>query len=153
MKFTVNYIPLNKIKIDEKVPITDRLKKLRRYMLDCMHVMVVKKNMKEDHYHLVYGKNHYQYLQKYSSKKYAPCIVDESDKKGLKAWFQQLRNPTFMDFPLRPTSWSIVRGFLKEDPRFEQLSLVEKWKVILIAVRYKRTVIQSMKSKVDEYKK
>lgn len=121
-------------------------------MLDCMHVMVVQKNKQEGHYQLVYGKNHYQYLQKYTTKKYVPCIVDESGKKGLKTWFQQLRSPASMDYPLSPKSWSIVRGFLKEDPRFKQLSLAEKWKVILLAVRYKRTVIQSMKNKVDEFK-
>lgn len=153
MKFTVHYVPLKKIKTGSKVMITDRLKKLRTYMLDCMNVMVVKKNQKEDSYSLIYGLNQYQYLQKYSNKKYVPCIIDESEKKSWGRLVQRFQNSTFMDIPLSPKSWSIVHAFLKEEPRFQKLTFTEKMKVILLAVRYKRTVIQSMKNKIDELNK
>lgn len=44
MKFTIEYIPLNKIKPDLSLKITKHMKKLQRLMWDCMmYVLVVKK--------------------------------------------------------------------------------------------------------------
>jgi hypothetical protein len=49
-----------------------------------------------------------------------------------------------------PTSWSIFRSFLKQEPRFKNLSRSEQIRVILIAARYKKTVIYTMKTTVNE---
>jgi hypothetical protein len=44
MKFTIQYIPLDKIKPDLSLKITEHIKKLQRLMWDCMFVLVVKKS-------------------------------------------------------------------------------------------------------------
>lgn len=67
------------------------------------------------------------------------------------AWFQRLRNKQPLDdFPLMPASWSIVRTFLKEEPRFKQLPRSDQLKILRIAARYKKTVIFTMKTTVDD---
>ncbi|PGY08140.1 hypothetical protein SAMN05444673_3726 [Bacillus sp. OV166] len=152
MKFTIQYIPLNKIKPDLSVKITEHIKKLQRLMWDCMFVLVVKKNRKDDNYIIVSGQDRFESLKKHTKNIYAPCIVDKSrSSNGMISWLQRFRNKQPLDdFPLMPTSWSIVRSFLKQEPRFKHLSRSEQIRVLLIAVRYKKTVIYSMKTTVNE---
>ncbi|MEY2193164.1 hypothetical protein AB7942_10515 [Neobacillus sp. BF23-41] len=152
MKFTIQYIPLNKIKPDLSVKITEHIKKLQRLMWDCMFVLVVKKNRKDDNYIIVSGQDRFESLKKHTKNIYAPCIVDKSrSSNGMISWLQRFRNKQPLDdFPLMPTSWSIVRSFLKQEPRFQHLSRSEQIRVLLIAVRYKKTVIYSMKTTLNE---
>ncbi|MEH7481340.1 hypothetical protein V7157_09785 [Neobacillus drentensis] len=152
MKFTIQYIPLNKIKPDLSVKITEHIKKLQRLMWDCMFVLVVKKNRKDDNYIIVSGQDRFESLKKHTKNIYAPCIVDKSrSSTGMISWLQRFRNKQPLDdFPLMPTSWSIVRSFLKQEPRFKHLSRSEQIRVLLIAVRYKKTVIYSMKTTLND---
>src|SRR5688500_18390595 len=114
MKFTIQYIPLNKIKPDLSVKITENFKKLQRLMWDCMFVLAVRKNRKDDSYLIVSGQERFESLRKHTKNIYAPCIVDKRTSSGILSWFHRLRNKQPLDdFPLMPTSWSIVRSFLK----------------------------------------
>nr|WP_263326809.1 hypothetical protein [Neobacillus sp. Marseille-Q6967] len=151
MKFTIQYIPLNKIKPDLSLKITEHVKKLQRLMWDCMFVLVVRKNRKDGSYTILSGLDRYLSLKKHTKTIYAPCIVDKSSSSIMLTWFHRLRNKQPLDdFPLMPASWSIVRSFLKQEPRFKQLSRSDQIKVLLIAARFKKTVIFTMKTTVDD---
>ena len=152
MKFTIQYIPLNKIKPDLSTKITEHLKRLQRVMWDCMFVLVVKKNRKDGNYIIVSGQDRFESLKKHTKNIYAPCIVDKSSSStGMISWFHRFRNKQPLDdFPLMPASWSIVRSFLKQEPRFKQLSRSDQIKVLLIAAKYKKTVVYTMKTTVNE---
>jgi hypothetical protein len=151
MKFTIQYIPLSKIKPDLSVKITEQIKRLQRLMWDCMFVLVVRKNRKDDSYIIVSGQDRYESLRKHTKNIYAPCIVDKSTSSRILTWFHRLRNKQPLDdFPLMPTSWSIVCTFLKQEPRFKNLSRSQQLRVLLLAARYKKTVIYSMKTTVNE---
>ncbi|MDR6123660.1 hypothetical protein QFZ87_003257 [Bacillus sp. SLBN-46] len=151
MKFTIQYIPLYKIKPDLSHKITEHMKKLQRLMWDCMFVLVVKKNRKDGSYTIVSGQDRFESLKKHTKNIYAPCIVDKSSSAGMMSWFHRLRNKQPLDdFPLMPPSWSIVRSFLKQEPRFKNLSRSEQIRVLLIAARYRKTVIYSMRTTVNE---
>ncbi|MBM7656502.1 hypothetical protein [Neobacillus cucumis] len=150
MKFTIQYIPLSKIRPDLSQKITEHIKKLQRLMWDCMFVLVVKKNRKDGTYTIISGQDRFESLKKHTKSIYAPCIVDKNSSNCMMSWFHRLRNKQPLDdFPLMPPSWSIVRSFLKQEPRFKTLSRAEQIKVLLIAVHYKKTVIYTMKSAVD----
>ncbi|MEH7302820.1 hypothetical protein [Neobacillus drentensis] len=151
MKFTIQYIPMNKIKPDLSLKITEHMKKLQRLMWDCMFVLVVKKNRKDGSYIILSGQDRFESLKKHTKNIYAPCIVDKSSSTGMISWFHRFRNKQPLDdFPLLPPSWSIVRSFLKQEPRFKNLSRSEQIRVLLIAARYKKTVIYSMRTTVNE---
>jgi hypothetical protein len=151
MKFTIQYIPLNKIKPDLSVKITEHIKKLQRLMWDCMFVLVVRKNRKDDSYIIVSGQDRFESLKKHTKNIYAPCIVDKSSSTGMISWLHRLRKKQPLDdFPLMPASWSIFRSFLKQEPRFKNLSRSEQIRVILIAAHYKKTVVYTMKNTVNE---
>lgn len=151
MKFTVQYIPLSKINPNLQVKITDRIKKLQHLMWDCMHIIIVRKNNKDESYMIVSGRDRFEYLRKYTKHIYAPCIVDESTSNGIKSWINRLRNKQPLDdFPMMPKSWSIVRTFLKKEPHFRNLSRTQQMKVLILAIRYKKTVISTMKTRVNE---
>jgi hypothetical protein len=151
MKFTIQYIPLNKIKPDFSVKITEHMKKLQRLMWDCMFVLVVRKNRKDDSYTILSGQDRYESLKKHTKNIYAPCIVDKSSSTGMISWLHRFRNKQPLDdFPLMPASWSIFRSFLKQEPRFKKLSRSEQIRVILMAAHYKKTVIYTMKITVNE---
>ncbi|MEH6947265.1 hypothetical protein V7068_09370 [Bacillus sp. JJ634] len=152
MKFTIEYIPLNKIKPGLSLKITEHMKKLQRLMWDCVfNLLVVKKNRKDDSYIIVSGQDRFESLKKHTKNTYAPCIVDKSDSTGIISWFYRLRSKQPLDdFPLVPTSWLIVRSFLKQEPRFKNLSRSEQIRVLRIAARYKKTVIYTMKTTVDD---
>ncbi|MCM3116475.1 hypothetical protein M3610_14325 [Neobacillus sp. MER 74] len=152
MKFTIQYIPLTKIKPDLSMKITEHLKRLQRVMWDCMFVLVVKKNRKDGNYIIVSGQDRFESLKKHTKNIYAPCIVDKSSSStGMFSWFHRFRHKQPLDdFPLMPASWSIVRSFLKQEPRFKQLSRSEQIRVLFIAAHYKKTVIYSMRTTVNE---
>lgn len=151
MKFTVQYIPLNKIKPDLSLKITEHIKKLQRFMWDCMFVLVVRKNKKDDSYIIVSGQDRYENLRKHTKSIYAPCIVDKSISSGITSWFHRIRNKQPLDdFPLMPKSWSIVRAFLKQEPRFNELTRAQQIRVLILAVKYKKTVIHSMQTMVKD---
>lgn len=148
MKFTVQYIPLSKIEPDYSLKITEHMKRLQRVMWDCMNIMVVKKNSKDGSYTVVSGFDRLNYLTKYTGKKYAPCLVGD-DNTGFKSWILRYKQP-LDDFPLPPKSWSIVREFLKREPRFKNLSRSQQIRVLLLGLRYKKTVIATMKNSVNQ---
>lgn len=153
MKYTIEYIPLSKIKSpDLPLKITEQIKKLQRLMWDCMlFLLVVKKNRKDDTYIIVSGEDRFESLKKHTKHLYAPCIVDKSDATRIVPWFYRFRNKQPLDdFPLTPASWSIVRSFLKQEPRFKSLSRTDQIRVLFLAARYKKTVIHTMKMTVDD---
>jgi hypothetical protein len=157
MKLNVQYIPMSKIKPNLTVKITEHVKKLRNIMWDCMHILVVKKD-KDGNFIIISGNDRYDYLQKHTKNKFAPCIIDENKlSTEFKYWIHRVFNLEIHEKErkdlfdkISPKSVSIIRGFIKEDPRFKNLSRLEKTKVLILALRYKKTVITSMKLKVDE---
>ncbi|MFC5650363.1 hypothetical protein ACFPYJ_14735 [Paenibacillus solisilvae] len=162
LRYTVQYIPLSKIKPGISVQISQRIKDLRKVAQDCMQVLVVRKSRKEGGYIIVSGANQYEYIKKYTKKKTAPCLVDQSKASSSAAAFMSLfhkRKPP-SDIPyiksdrLAISSWSIIRTFMKQEPRFKQLTHSQQIKVLRLGLQYKKTTISSMKAKVDVlYKK
>lgn len=151
MKFTIQYIPLDKIKPDLSLKITEHIKKLQRLMWDCMFVLVVRKSKKDDSYIILSGQDRFENLRKHTKSIYAPCIVDKSTSSGISSLFHLFHNKQPLDdFPLMPKSWSIFRSFLKQEPRFKNLTRSQQIRVLIVAVRYKKTVIYTMKSMVNE---
>lgn len=149
MRVNVQYIPLNKLKPDLSVKMTQNIQRLRSLMADCMHLIAVKKNKKNGQYIILSGHDRYEYLRKHTNKKYAPCIIDESKvSSGVKSLIQ--RFPEITSEQMVPTSLSIIRAYLKQDPHFSRLSYHQQLKVLLLAIRYKKTVIRSMKAKAEE---
>ncbi|XEC96291.1 hypothetical protein AB6A23_07040 [Paenibacillus tarimensis] len=158
MRFTVQYIPLRKIRPDLSVRLTRRIRMLRLLMWDCMHLIAVRKHRMDGSYIVVSGHDRYDYLRKHTKKKFAPCIVDESKASSLmKSLLLSIRSkpmpdelPYFKHKRLRPKSRSIIGRFIQSEPRFNQLARGQQLKVLLLAVRYKKTVVGAMRSKVDE---
>ncbi|MDR7079231.1 hypothetical protein J2Y03_004289 [Neobacillus niacini] len=151
MKFTIQYIPLNKIKPDVSLKITEHVKKLQRLMWDCMFVLVVRKNRKDNNYTIISGQDRYESLRKHTKTLYAPCIVDKSTPTGKIPLFHRLRKKQPLDdFPLMPKSWSIMRSFLKQEPRFKNLTRLQQIRILLLAAQYKKTVIYTMRKTVDD---
>jgi|GEM_PF-1809307 len=158
MRYTVQYIPLNKIKPGYSDKITKRIKELRKTAQDCMHLLVVRKSKKDGGYIVVSGHQHLDYLQKHTKKTAAPCLVDES-KLSTKfgSLLDQLRKrklpyevPHMKPNRLTPSTWAIMYTFLKQEPRFRRLSRSQQIKVILLGLQYKKTTIASMKAKVTD---
>jgi hypothetical protein len=158
MRYTVQYIPLNKIKPGFSAKITQRVKELRKIAQDCMHLLIVRKNKKEGGYLVVSGMNHLDYLKNHTKKNYAACLVDESKASASLASllyrFRKRKLP--YDLPFTKTeripdnSWSIINSFLKQEPRFRRLSRSQQIKVLKLGLLYKKTAIVSMKAKVDD---
>ncbi|KIL35056.1 hypothetical protein SD71_15460 [Cohnella kolymensis] len=158
MRYTVQYIPLSKIKPGVSVKITQRLKELRKAAQDCLHLMIVRKSRKEGGYVIVSGNNHFEYLKKHTKKNVAPCLVDESKvSSGLASLLHRIRKrklpyavPYLKRERVAASSWSIIRAFLKQDSRFRHLSRRQQIRVLRLALQYKKTTLLSMKAKVDE---
>ncbi|WP_274365961.1 hypothetical protein [Paenibacillus thermotolerans] len=148
MRYTVQYIPLNKLKPDFTGTITRPIARLRRTLWDCAHLMAVKRRGKDGTYVIVAGADRYHYLRKHSRVKSAPCIVDEKRKHD--ALLE--RFPYLSPRRMTPASWSIIRSFLKKEPRFYALSPLQQMRLLYTAVRYKKTVINRMKAMIDEMK-
>lgn len=153
MKFTVRYIPLSKIKADSSIKMSGHIKKLKGFMWDCMNILIVRKNGKDGTYTILSGVDRFTHLRKNPKNIYAPCIVDNDTSVGIRSWLHRFRGKQPLDdFPMLPNSWSIARAFLKEEPTFQNLSRIDQIKVLFLAVRYKRTVIVAMKSKMKSLK-
>jgi hypothetical protein len=161
MKFSIQYIPLNKIDTHAPIRMTQHIRKLRNVLWDSAHLLAVRKNRKDGRFIVVGGHDRLRYLRSHTTKIYAPCILDESkepSKRGsLPAWIRNFRNrnlpesfPKFHPEKVTPAGWSIIRTFVKEESRFQKLTRVQQVKVLLLGVRYKRTVITSMKAMVDD---
>jgi hypothetical protein len=159
MRITIQYIPLNKIKPDQTVPMSQQLRRLRSVIWDCMHLLAVRKNRRDGTFTLLSGFDRYDYLIKHGKKYFAPCIVDESEAKiQAPGWLRRLWNrPMSSKLPklkrgrISPAGWSIIRTFVKREPRFMQLTYSQQLQVLMLAVRYKKTVQGAMKAKMDEF--
>ncbi|MBP1930184.1 hypothetical protein [Ammoniphilus resinae] len=146
----VQYIPLKKLKPDGSYKMNKSIQKLRNLMLDCMYIVAVKKNKKSGKYIVVSGHDRYEYLKNHTTNKYVPCIVDEGKiSKGVKSLIH--RFPGIDQDQLVPASVKIIQTYIKQDPRFFKLPYSQQLRVLLLALRYKRTVINSMKARVDEW--
>jgi hypothetical protein len=127
-------------------------------MWDCMHLLVVRKNRKDGSYMILLGNDRYEFLRKHTKKLVAPCLVDESKPKAqFKSWLYQMRNKRLRNYlpdikpdRITPAAWSIVRVFLKEEPRLKQLSRKQQIQVLMLSIRYRKIVVASMKTKVDQ---
>ncbi|UUZ86233.1 hypothetical protein LJK88_24175 [Paenibacillus sp. P26] len=160
MRYTVQYIPLSKIRPDFSTKVTNRIKELRKAAQDCMHLVIVRKNRKKGGYVIVSGNSNFEYLKNHTKKSFVPCLVDESKAaSGLASllyYFRRKRKlPSDLSFlkPERFTggSWTIIRSFLKQEPRFKRLSRRQQIKVLRLGLQYKKTTISSMKAKVNEF--
>jgi hypothetical protein len=160
MRFTIQYIPLRKIHSSGHFRMTERIKQLRKVVWDSTHLLAVKKNRKDGSFTVIGGHDRYRYLQTHTNKIYAPCVLDDTKEKrfrSLPTWIRNFRNrnlpkrfPRFDPEKVTPAGWSIIRTFIKEEPRYEQLTRLQQVKVLLLGVRYKRTVVHAMKVMVDE---
>ncbi|QRG66688.1 hypothetical protein [Brevibacillus choshinensis] len=156
--FTVQYVPLSKIKPDVPAKMTSHIRKLRSMMWDCMHLLVVRKNQNDGSYAILLGNERYEYLSKHTKKLVAPCLVDDSTPKIQEPnWLYRFRRkrlqvlvPGIKIDSITPAAWSIIRTFLKEEPRFKQLKRRQQIHVLVQAVRYRKIVVASMKMKVDQ---
>ncbi|MDF2680315.1 MAG: hypothetical protein K0R47_1505 [Brevibacillus sp.] len=156
--FTVQYVPLSKIKPDVPAKMTSHIRKLRSMMWDCMHLLVVRKDRNDGSYVILLGNERYEFLTKHTKRLVAPCLVDDSMSKTKEAfWLHRFRRKRLQaHFPdikldcMTPAAWSIIRTFLKEEPRFKQLTRRQQIHVLVQAVRYRKIVVASMKMKVDE---
>lgn len=158
MRYTVQYIPINKIKHVNHVKITHRIKELRKVAQDCMQLLIVRKNGKKGGYMIVNGNSSFESIKNHTRKKLVPCLVDESRASSSIASivhrFRKRKLP--FDIPqvksdkLTIASWSIINSFLRKEPRFKRLSLNQQIKVIWIAIHYKRATILSMRARVDD---
>jgi hypothetical protein len=158
MRYTVQYIPISKIKTDFYAKITQRVKELRKVAQDCIHLLIVREHRKKGGYIIINGYNNFEFLKNHTKKKFVPCLVDESKTASsltsLVYRFRK-RKPPF-DVPnIKPdtiplSSWSIINTFLKKEPRFKRLSLNQQIRIIRIGIQYKRTTVLSMKAKVDD---
>jgi hypothetical protein len=150
MSFSVQYIPLNKIKPDGSAKMTHNIKLIRKFIWDCMYLLAVEENPKEGNFIIVSGIQRYEYLRKHTNNKYTPCIVlNRKLSSEVKSLVDHLF-PNMKAERITPASWSILRSFLQQEPRFINLSLGQQIKVLLLGIRYKKTVIQSMRALVDQ---
>jgi len=160
MRFTIQYIPLKKIDASATVRITERIKQLRAVVWDSSHLLAVKKNRRNGNYTVVGGHDRYRYMKAHTNKLYAPCVLDDSKEPkaaAVPSWIVRFRNrnlpkkfPKFHPEKVTPAGWSIIRTFVKEEPRFERLTRLQQVKVLILAVRYKKTVVRSMRSVVND---
>lgn len=158
MRFTVQYVPLSKIKPDDTHGRSKRWRQLKTWMSDCVHLLVVHRNKKDGTYSLLGGRDRYDFLLRHTKKKYAPCIVDRGGgAPDLRGWFARARNRKLLEqFPefkldkLEPSGSRIIRAFLRQEPRFARLSQTQRIRVLMRGIRYRKTVVDAMKKHVDE---
>ncbi len=149
MRFTVQYIPLRKIRPGESAGMTSRLRKLRGLMWDSLHLLVVRRNRKDGSYKLLIGRSRYDYLVTHTKKIAAPCLVDESPARSrIRAYGTRLRR-----FIRHAPSMAIIRTFMRAEPRFRRLTRRQQLQVLLLAVQYRDTVVATMIAKVDQMNK
>jgi len=158
MRYTVQYIPLSKIKSESIAKSTKRSKELRRVAQDCMQLLIVRKSRKVGGYVIISGINHLEYYKRYMKRNTAPCLVDEgkisSTFESLMSHFRKRKLPYELPYintdHMAGNSLSIIRSFLKQNPRFKWLTRRKQLKVLRLGIQYKKTTIRSMNDKVDE---
>lgn len=158
MRYTVQYIPLDKIKPELYVKTTRRSKELRKVAQDCMQLLIVRKNRKAGGYVIVNGINYYEHYRRYAKKSVVPCLVDEGKlASALTLLMNRIRKrkmpyelPYINTDQIAGNSWSIIRSFLQQDPRMKKLTRREQLKVLRLGIQYKKTTLRAMKAKVDE---
>ncbi|QHW29488.1 hypothetical protein GZH47_00655 [Paenibacillus rhizovicinus] len=158
MRYTVQYIPLSKIKPGFTIQLSNRIKELKRTAQDCMQLMIVRKSRKDGGYVLVSGSSHYDFLKKHTRKTAAPCLVDESKASAkLNSFIHRIRKrdlpyevPHIKREKTPASSWTIIRQFLKQEPRFNSLSRREQLQVLRLGIQYKRTTVSAMKAMVHK---
>ncbi|MDC3415464.1 hypothetical protein [Aquibacillus salsiterrae] len=146
MKFTIQYVPLKKITNNQPVDVTDKIRYLRKVMLDCLYLLVVKKNKKEDSYQVLSGHSRLDFLSKHTNLKYVPCLIADQHANSSKAALLNKMNDN------NSSSFQIIKRFIKEEPEYKSLNLFQKIKILMIGLNYKRTVISVMKSQVNQWK-
>ncbi|GMK40763.1 hypothetical protein PCCS19_38190 [Paenibacillus sp. CCS19] len=159
MRYTVQYIPLSKIKPGFTIQLTNRIKELKRTAQDCMQLMIVRKSKKAGGYVLVSGSSHYDYLKKHTRKTTAPCLVDETKvSTKLNSLIHFIRNqrlpyevPHIKRSDAPASSWGIIRQFMKQEPRFKNLSHREQLQVLRLGLQYKKTTVSAMKAMVHKH--
>ncbi|SEB50188.1 hypothetical protein [Paenibacillus sp. GP183] len=159
MRYTLQYIPLSKIRTENITTKTSlRKKELKKVSQDLMHLLVVRKSRKEGGYIILDGHHHFDYLQKHTNKKCAVCLVDESKISAIVGTlvhrFRKRQLPYDVPY-IKPdriaiNSWSIIRTFLKQEHRFRRLSRRQQMKVLRLGIQYRKTTLLSMQAKVEE---
>lgn len=159
MRYTVQYLPLSKIKHESNMTKTSpRKKELKKVAQDLMQVLIVNKSKKDGGYIIQDGHQHFDFLKKHTNKNRAVCLVDESKISTnfgmLINRFRKRQLPYEVPY-LKPdrievNSWTIIRKFMKREPRFRKLSRRQQLKVLRLGLQYKKTTVQSMQAKVEE---
>ncbi len=159
MRYTVQYIPLSKIKQESTTTKSSpRKKELKKVAQDLMQLLIVQKSKKDGGYIIQDGHHHFAFLKKHTNKNRAVCIVDESKISAnfgnLVNRFRKRQLPYEVPY-LKPNrfeinSWTIIRNFLKQEPRFRMLSRRQQLKVIRLGIQYRKTTVQSMQAKVED---
>src|SRR5690606_2342086 len=135
MRFTIQYIPLKKLDASSPIRFTEQIRQLRKVVWDSTHLIAVKKNRRDGRYTVIGGHDRYRYLKAHSNKVYAPCVLDETKESSrtLPQWIRNLRNrglpkhlPKFHPDKVSPAGWSIIRTFLKDEPRFRKLNRIQQ---------------------------
>jgi len=145
MRYTIRYIPLRKIKPGEVPGMTARLRKLRALMWDSLHLIVVRRNRRDGSYSLLLGRTRYDYLLSHTKKLAAPCLVEESPPRlSFRDFGRRVR--VMID---RAPALSIIRALRRADPRFSRLSRRQQFRVLLLAIRYRETVVAAMIAAID----
>ncbi|MFC4099167.1 hypothetical protein [Paenibacillus xanthanilyticus] len=163
MGYTVQYIPLHKIKAGLSAKTTKRSKELHKVAQDCMQLLVVRKSRKDGGYVILSGNTHLDYYKRFTKKNAVPCLVDEGTLAT--AWaalvnrYRKRQRPQELPHAngnadrIAGSGLSIVRSYLKQDARFKKLSRREQLRVLRLGWQYKKTTIRAMKAKVDELMK
>ena len=159
MRYTVQYIPLSKIKQESnEMKISPRKKELRKVAQDLMQLLIVQRSKKNGDYIIQDGHQHFAFIKKHTNKNKVVCLVDErriSTKFGnLVHRFRKRQLPFEFSF-LQPNrfetnSWTIIRKFINQEPRFRLLSRRQQLKIIRLGIQYKKTTVQSMQAKVAD---
>jgi hypothetical protein len=159
LRYTVQYIPLSKIRPESITTKTSQRKKeLKKVAQDLMHLLVVRKSRKDGGYIILDGHHHFDFLKKHTNKKCAVCLVDESKiSESVGSFVHQFRKrqlpydvPYIRSDRIAIKSWTIIRTFLKREPRFRMLSRRQQLKVLRLGIQYRRTTVLSMQAKVDD---
>jgi hypothetical protein len=159
LRYIVQYIPLNKIKPESIITKTSqRRKELKKVAQDLMHLLVVRKSRKEGGYIILDGHHHFDFLKKHTNKNCAVCLVDENKiSASISSLLPRFRKrqlpyevPNIKPDRISINSWSIIRTFLKREPRFRKLSHRQQLKVLRLGIQYRRTTVLSMQAKIDD---
>ena len=130
MRYTVQYIPLNKIKQEGSITRSSpRKKELKKVAQDLMQLLIVHKSRKDGGYIIQEGHQHFNFIKKHTNKNRAICLVEESKlANNVGNWVNRFRK---RELPYEVTylkrerievnSWKIIRQFLKREPRFQKL--------------------------------